>query len=261
MDKHTDKLLFSTYVENCIESFMTFISISSLPEIQMIPMTLSPSDAHAKGFGSLATHYYDVSTGHHTLKIWEDIYKPQLHADYLVFHELTHVVDTEKYAQRDKMKNVAIKGYTEYHAAQIDFLKVLGAETASEGRVFSLSQRIVTIIKEQTALSFVLAAHEAVLALLTRSDFPRDLEALVTALGMIFNYIGRKSICKMYASDYCEFTCLLNDTIIESNFLGQDVYNALDTMLTGWLSESLIEILGIGYTKIVFGMVDKYNLR
>ncbi len=59
-----------------------------------------------------------------------------------MFHEFTHILDTEMYAQKDKMKNVMHKGFLEYHAGQIDFLKILEVKKADKNTYdFSLIGR------------------------------------------------------------------------------------------------------------------------
>lgn len=47
-----------------------------------------------QGFDSPAADFYDIPTGANELKIWSAV--PQLHADYLVFHEFTHIFDAAK---------------------------------------------------------------------------------------------------------------------------------------------------------------------
>ena len=41
---------------------------------------------------------------------------------YIVFHEFTHILDTEMYAKQDSWKYMALSGYTEYHAAQVELM-------------------------------------------------------------------------------------------------------------------------------------------
>lgn len=48
--------------------------------------------------------------------MWEDLWKPQLHGDYVIFHELTHLLDTENLVNGDKKKNAMVRGFLEYHA-------------------------------------------------------------------------------------------------------------------------------------------------
>lgn len=261
MGNTIEHLQFRSYFDACLKSYMTFTRIESMPEIRLIPITPSVSNANIKGFGSFSTQYYDVNTGEHTLKLWRDTYKPQLHADYLLYHELTHVVDTERYAQRDKMKNVALKGYTEYHAAQVDFLKVLGAESIEQKIAFSLDKEVYTVTKAQTALSYVLEAHNPASEILARSDFPKDIETLSTTLGLIFNFLGRRSICMLYATDYNKYIETLNSTDVEDRFFGNEVFILLKAMLIGWLPENQINILNQAYLNIIFGMAEKYRLN
>lgn len=105
------------------------------------------------------------------------------------------------YVQKDKMKNVMYRGFSEYHAGQIDFLKVLGAKKVDESISFSMKQILKTVGNPETAEEFVVNTSKD---LINRGDFPADVETLVIMFGLIFNYWGRSSICKMHAVDYVE---------------------------------------------------------
>ena len=96
-----------------------------------------------QGFDAPAA-FYDIPTGNHTLEIWSKLSLPQMNAAYLVFHEFTHIQDAEVYSQRDKFKHMSNKGYTEYHVAQIDFMKLLGAKSIAEPFSFSMKQSVET---------------------------------------------------------------------------------------------------------------------
>lgn len=222
-----DQFLLNSFINKCIRQYTDFMDIAEMPSFDVIPINLSLDGANKKGYGSLATHYYDINTGAHRLEVWKDLYKPQLHAEYLLFHEFTHIVDTETYSNRDKMKNVSIKGYTEYHAAQVDFLRILGAKNISSFSSFSLKQELETIPRRESALDYVLNAHNTAATLIAQPDFPGDIETLATTLGLLFNYLGRLSICKMYAEDYGCYIDKFSDTTIEQQFFGKDVYQAL----------------------------------
>ena len=251
MNINPEQFLLNNFINKCIRQYADFMGIDKMPSFDIAPINLSLDEANKKGYGSFATHYYDINTGAHRLEVWKDLYRPQLNAEYLLYHEFTHIVDTETYSNRDKMKNVAIKGYTEYHAAQIDFLRILGAKSINSFSSFSLNQELETILRRESALDYVLDAHNTAATLIARPDFPADIATLATTIGLLFNYLGRLSVCKMYAEDYGSHIDKFSDTTIEQQFFGKDVYQALATFLSGWLSEPHIKILGDAYLKII----------
>lgn len=232
------------------------MNIEKFPQFKIVEKKISLSDANKKGFGSFASHHYDIPTGTHSLELWLDMYQPQLHAEYLLFHEFTHILDTEMYVQKDKMKSVMYRGFSEYHAGQIDFLKVLGVKRADASFSFSIKQMLETIGGPTTAEEFVIAAHDTSTSLINRSDFPADVETLATTFGLIFNYLGRRSICKMFAVDYSE---KVDNKAIEK-CIGKEPFAALDAFMNGWLPEGHIKLLGEFYLNMIASKMKKYSL-
>ena len=93
-------------------------------------------------------------------------------------------------------------------------------------------------------------------SLLRRSDFPKDLETLLTTAALIFNYYGRRSICLMYAQDYREDV----DIMEFSEFIGTAQLAALDTFLKGWLNAAQIDVLGQFYFGMIGTKIKEYGL-
>lgn len=253
---NSEQMLLNLYVNQSAKRYVDFMGIESLPQFRIIEKKMSLLDANKKGFGSFASHHYDIPTGTHSLEVWSDIYKPQLHAEYLLFHEFTHIHDTEMYVKNDKVKNVMYKGFSEYHASQIDFLKMLGFKKIDDHVCFSMKQVLETVGSPKTAEEIVIAAHDTSTSLINRSDFPADVETLVITFGLIFNYWGRRSICKMYAIDYVERVD--NETI--EKFIGKEPFKALDAFMNGWLDDDQIKLIGEFYFKMIAAKMKEYSL-
>ena len=203
-----------------------------------------------------AAAFYDIPTGNHTLEIWSKLSLPQMNAAYLVFHEFTHIWDAEVYSQRDKLKHMSNKGYTEYHAAQIDFMKLLGAKSIAEPFSFSMKQSVETFGGTKTAKEFVDMPRNLANELISRKDFPANIETLATTMGAIFNYYGRRSICKMYATDYIDEA----DTSVIAGFIGEDTVKALDAFMLGWLDAGKVSLLDALYGKMIVSLVQRNKL-
>ena len=149
-------------------------------------MTLEKSTT--QGFDAPAAVFYDVPTGKHSLEIWSKLNLPQMNAQYLVFHEFTHIWDAEVYSLKDKVKHMSNKGYTEFHAAQVDFMRILGARNIYEPFSFDMGQRIETFGGTKKAKDFVEMPLNLATELITRSDFPANIETLATTMATIFKY-------------------------------------------------------------------------
>lgn len=254
--KRSKKISLQLYVNLCKKNYTKFMGIDIFPCFEMIPIQLLMNEVDKNGVGSFATQFYDTKTRKQTLEVWEDIYSLQCIAEYLLFHEFTHILDSEQYIHGDKRRNVGFKGYLEYHAAQIDFLRLLNVKSINQEFSFSVEQEIETVDGKQKAIDYVRKTHELARKLISKKEFPPDHKMLSTAIGIVFNYWGRRSICKMYAVDYREE--IDNSVII--NFLGQERFTGLNNLMNGWLDKNMIETVCDIYVNMIVYLATKYSL-
>lgn len=244
------------FVKRCEADFISYLGIDSFPRYRVVAKEMSLKTSQKQGFDSTAAAFYDVSTGSHTLEIWTDLCISKMNAEYLVFHELTHIYDAEKYSERDKIKHVANKGFTEYHAAQNDFMQLLGAKKESEQLSFSVQQEVDTISGKMSAFKFVMMPHDHAIKMIKRIDFPANIEALAVTFGLIFNYYGRRSICKMYATDFEDKA----DNTIIAKFIHEDTVKALDTFMLGWFDQGRVAKIDELYYKMAISLAQQHKL-
>lgn len=252
----TDSLLLKQFIKKCESDFMCFCGIDTFPPYNVVSKEMTLDKSKKEGFDSVASAFYDVSTGAHRLEMWSKLYLPQMNAEYLVFHELTHILDAETYSQKDKCKNVANKGYTEYHAAQNDFMQLLGAKNITEPFSFSMKQRFETFSREESAFDFLMQPHNHAISMIERDDFPASIEALAVTLGLIFNYYGRRSVCKMYATDYVDNA----DNSVIAGFIREDTVKALDMFMLDWFTKERVSMIDSLYYKMVISLAQQYHL-
>ena len=239
-----------------MEEYKAFVGISDFPSFSIKSKEITTEKSKKQGFDALAAVFYDISTGVHSLEIWSRLYLPQMNAKYLVFHEFTHIWDAEVYSLKDKVKHMSNKGYTEYHAAQIDFMKILGAANIYEPFSFDINHKIETFTGTKTAKDFVEMPLNLATELIMRPDFPANIETLATTMGSIFNYYGRRSICKMYAVNYDDTA----DAKAIASFLGNDTVKALDEYMLGWFEKNKVSLIDELYRMMVLTFASKYNL-
>lgn len=247
--------LVNMYVARNLESYKKFMGIEKMPDFSIFPMEIRLEEAEQESYGVPASHFYDVDTDTHMLKVWKDIYKNILHADYILFHEFTHMYDTFTYS-KDKMLYAANRGFTEYHAAQVELLKLLGVESIEDKVSFSLTQKIETISGRETLLEYITNSHMAVIELISKSNFPDNIASLSTGLGMIFNHLGRISICRMYANDYDKYMDEIENMAVEESYIG-DKFSEVKSIMKGFLSETDIRNIGKIYFSIIMELIQK----
>lgn len=246
----------SLYMNRCMKDYEQFMGISSLPEFRLISKHISLSAANTSGWGAWATHKFDFQTMSHSIEVWEDLWKPQLHGEYVTFHELTHLMDTEILVKGDKKRNVEMRGFLEYHASQVEIIKILNNNRINNCLPFSMNQTVETVASSKSIQEFVDEPANTANSLIGRGDFPKDVETFVTTIGLIFNYYGRRSICLMYAKDFKE-------DIEKDKFarvIGKEQFVALDAFLQGRLNPKQIEVLGQFYFRMVVAKMKEYGL-
>lgn len=89
------------------------------------------------------------------------------------------------YAKQDSWKYMALSGYTEYHAAQVELMIMLGADSI-QTQDFSFTVDVE--IGNSTVRNYLNSRHQLVVNMMNRTDFPRDIEALKTTVGVLYNY-------------------------------------------------------------------------
>lgn len=68
---------------------------------------------------------------------------------------MTHLLDTENLVNGDKKKNAMVRGFLEYHASQIETIKILGYESIGENISFSMKQQVETVASIKSMQNFV----------------------------------------------------------------------------------------------------------
>ncbi|MGE7926406.1 hypothetical protein [Lysinibacillus xylanilyticus] len=188
MNKET--LLIQSYITEKLISYKKFMLIEKMP----IP------EINIDRFKTNAAHNYNVELDEHKLIVGPNIINRNM--EYILFHEFTHMYDVITFSAKKTDVYAANRGFTEYHASQIELLKLLDARTVNDEIQFSLTQSIETILGDITVFEYILSLRNSAREGIREESFPDSKENLLTALGMIFNHLGRISICRLYANDY-----------------------------------------------------------
>ena len=239
-------------VKKIEKEYKAFMEIDSFPHYSFELKSVSLERADIEGFDSVAQSKYKPETQEHTLIVADNL----IIEPYILFHEFTHILDAETYACGDKVKYVSSSGFTEYHASQIELLKMLGAKSVNEHLTFSTNKMVMTIAENKTVQQYIDMKRNHAIELFSRKDFPKDIEQLKTAMGVLFNYWGLRSICYMYCTDYREET----DNRAFLRYISSDVFQAMNKLMVGWLSDGIIDICCKGYWNMIYPLIQEYKL-
>lgn len=239
-------LLIKSYITQKLTSYKNFMLIEKMPEFQLII-------DDTKVF---ASHNYDVKNDKHSLIVGPNITK----MEGILFHEFTHIYDVMKISAKDANSYAKNRGFTEYHAAQIELLKLLNAKNIEDKLSFSLKQSIKTPFGDTTVLDYIFKCVEGARESILEDIPPDNINYLLNTLGIIFNHLGRISICQLYAYDYERFKEKLEELDFAISFLGEDSLKII-SMTKGFLTDNEIKDLGESYFPMVNELINKYNIQ
>lgn len=248
-----EALRAKTYINQKVNSYKKFMCTEKMPPFELI---INENELIQENFTVFASHNYSVKNDKHRLTVNKDIYEGK--KEYILFHELTHMYDVVNYSAKNNQLYFNNRGYTEYHAGQVEFLKLLDANTVDEKISFSLSKSITTVIGVTTILEYVLSCRNGAKQLISQVDFPNNLNSFSTGIGMIFNHLGRVSICQLYANDYENFKGELEDLNFEKSFLGAE-FEDIIKIANGLLDKENIEVFGDLFSQMVIKLYKKYE--
>lgn len=175
---------------------------------------------------------------------------------YLAFHEFTHIFDAEMYAKGDKCRYIGITGFSEYHASQVELLQLLGVKNIKEIPEFSMNTKIKPLSGKRSVFQYVDDKYKHAIELFSRKDFPTNIETLESAIGVLYNYWGLRSICEKYSRDYVE---TINNEIF-LNYISTLLFCSANNLMHGWFDEDKIEVSMPQYMNILFSIVAEYKL-
>lgn len=239
MDKNT----IEEKLENTKIKFMKFMKLNSFPHFDIIIQNITLDSNEAQQYMKAAGALYDFKTQRHSL-----IINPLIDFnEYIVFHEFTHILDTEQYANNDRVRYVYLSGYTEYHASQIELLNLLGAKKVNKRVRFKMNQIINTIAGNITVQEYIEDKHNQAIELFNDGSFLVNDEYMIASLGVLFNYWGLRSICEMYAKDYKENKN--NDAFLKR--IPPLYFISLDSSMHGFMNDKQINIIMKQYEPII----------
>lgn len=94
------------------------------------------------------------------------------------------------------------------------------------------------------------------LNLFNRVDFPKDIDTLKSAVGVLYNYFGLRSICEMYSTDYTE---VINNRAF-LKFIPTQEFVMLNRLMHGWLDKDKVDLSIEIYLNMIFPLIKQFRL-
>lgn len=237
------------------EEYKKFMGIGDFPKYELELFKIDLENSDESGFGILAQAKYNFDTGKHILRVCTSFEGIEF-MKYIIFHEFTHILDSEIYVEKDVSKYIYLSGYTEYHASQVELMVLLGADNInSEDFSFSVNNEIETVTRKMRVEEYVSERHQFVVDMIRREDFPASFDTLKSTIGILYNYYGLRSICKMYGNDYIEH--VNNSAILE--IMPSDIFYALNTFMNGHFNKGKVELSYGLFSNILMPIAKEKN--
>ena len=235
------------------KEYIEFMEIEEFPDYNLELFDIKIEDTDSKGYGAIAQAMYNPKTGIHTLRVCKNLELKK----YVIFHEFTHILDSEMYASKDSVRYMYLSGYTEYHASQVELMCLLGAKKISDTIMDKNENSLIsTFPNDRTVLDYIHSKHQFVIDMMNRMDFPEDIEALKTTIGALYNYWGLRSICKLYVKGYVEDVD--NTAIVQ--VLPLNLFTVMNSFMDGWFDNSKVEMSFGPYSNAIFSIIKEKNL-
>lgn len=143
------------------------MGIEYRPSYELQLKEVSHARADIDGIESLANTRFLIELKKHILCVATNLPIEK----YILFHELTHMLDSDLYVNGSKIRKMGLGGYTEYHASQIGFAELLGAPELKNIKPFSMSDICKTISGNKSILEYVREKQETAISLLAEKTF------------------------------------------------------------------------------------------
>ncbi len=206
-------------MEKMIDNYKQFMEIDTFPEFEIQYYALDCSKDYSYG----AQAVFDVKTKKHTLRLPTNFEVPR----FLLFHELTHILDAEKYSIGEKNHDFCLHGFTEYHASQVELMVMIGAETISSAVCFSMKEQINR--SDWSVQKYIDNKLETARKLMQYSERRRRIDGL----GALYNFFGLRSICSLYSSDFIDQYDYHDFLETMSSYL----FMSLKSYMIGWVND------------------------
>lgn len=202
MEDYNNTMSITDRVKDALEDYKLFTNITDFPNFDIVVDSSNIDETLDNLAVSLGSADYELSTGKQKLVLYESVFNKMVNPRSLLFHEFTHIYDDKAFINQDGRKKIAFHGVTEYHAAQIELLYLVGAASVNHIDNFSMNKKILSHFMEESIQEFLERSHQRVKEFINTDYYKTSIGALGQSLGAIFNYLGYVDVCERHATDY-----------------------------------------------------------
>ena len=218
------------------EEYKRFMGISTVPEFETESFELDLGQTEL----IVAQAECDEETGKYILRLPTKCDVPK----FLLYHELTHIYDMNRLKTGEKNYDYCLSGYLEYHASQVELMVLMGADKITDTLSFSMSAS--TNYLDWTVQQYLVNKLNIANGLITNESQ----EKRILGLEVFYNFLGLKSVCTMYATDFVDvFSYRRVADSLPSFLLLQ-----MRQFMTGWIND--VETAAALYSNAVMAIKD-----
>ena len=254
-----EKMLLQKHVNAKEREYEAFMGGAVLPMMSLKPLSIGELLRNP----AWATVMYDPRTDRYELQIFDHIHDPNVvtSSDYLLFHEFTHALDISLYGAGDVNKYNALRGYLEYHAAQVEMMRLVGASKITDPVEFSMNDTITDIEGEKSVLEYVEHGIEVVTSAMAQPGFKADMAQVFRAVGALYNHLGRLSICQLASPGFDQYANDLMARCPGAELFGQVTWSLIINVFRGIMPGSAIQMSGQIYLGSLFQLFKIYGIQ
>ena len=253
-----ERARFRQQIEQVKSNYVAFMGDASLPCMELYPMS---TDEASKELAWAAVNY-DPRCNKYELRVWDQLFHPNVGADcsYILFHEFTHAVDISRYGAKSQDRYNALRGYLEYHAAQVEMIKLLGRRRFSIGESFSVNDIVCTMERKMTVREYLECGLDVVDDRLHRVECEPSIASLFYAVGTLYGHLERISVCEAAATDYDLCSSIMEERCAASELFGATVWRRIRSVFTGIMDEGQVLAGGNLYWGALVDLLQKYGV-
>lgn len=254
-----EKMLMHKHINAKEREYEAFMGGAVLPTMSLRPLSIDELPRNP----AWATVMYDPRADRYELQVFDHIHDSNvvISSDYLLFHEFTHALDISLYGAGDVNRYNALRGYLEYHAAQVEMMKLVGASKFTDSIEFSMHDTITDIEGPKSVLEYVEHGIEVVTSAMAKPGFKTEIAQVFHAVGALYNHLGRLSICQMASPDFDQYAKNLLARCPGVELFGQGAWSLIVNVFNGIMTEPAIQTSGQLYLGTLFQLFKSYDIQ
>ncbi len=238
----------SKLIKGYVKDYKSFMKLDSFPRYRFERYEAAEGEAEEGTLISARTRY-DFEKKDHCLQVPENWNSEQCG----FYHELTCMLDNQEYVRGDKEAYENGRGFSEYHAAQVQLSYLLGFSSINDTPDVTMGSKLGT---GETAAEYLQKKYEAARELLSGEEFGASEEATKAGIDAFYSFLGSRSVCEMYAHD---FDGSAYDYSVFEEKIGAEIFKRIVNHMHGRADKVLFNICKGDYKELISAIGPKID--